>query len=253
MNRFDDARPGSMQLADVIAWAWTRFIGNATNTLLLALPALAGRAALFGAYAPVLARDSTLYGTRASTLLVSGLLVVAWFAFTVPAYSAVFHYGLALLDPADRPPRRQESWSAVRRSLPALYGVGAAQVLCTLLTLTVFLIPIGVYLVVRFTFGELTVVEQRLPTSRALGESLAATRGHWWRTAVTLLAVALLSAVPSLVLDPIASAAHLATGATVAIDAVLGYLTVPFAALAVVILYDDLRARSRAPAGSATN
>jgi hypothetical protein len=117
-------------------------------------------------------------------------------------------------------------------------------VVLALLNLTVLLIPVAVYVLVRWSLvGVVASLEGGSPLG-LLGRSRELTRGRWWRTAGITLGVA----GAALLLGPaVGTLVLLFTGAAfnlVNFIAALVYVTaLPFAALATAYLYFDLRVR----------
>lgn len=113
------------------------------------------------------------------------------------------------------------------------------------------LIPLAIFVVVRWSMLGIVVGVEHQPMPGVLRRSAAVARGHWWRTAsivlVALLALFSGPAIGVLVL--------IATGAAfdlVNLIAALVYVaSLPFAAVVQTYLYFDLRARHDAAAAAA--
>jgi hypothetical protein len=123
----------------------------------------------------------------------------------------------------------------------ALLIVVGVQVL---LDLTIVLVPVAVFLLVRWSLiGVVASVEGGSPIA-LLRRSSALTRGHWWRVAAVVLGVTGFALLSGPVVGVLAL---LVTGAAfdlVNMIAALVYVTaLPFAALAMAYLYFDLRVR----------
>jgi hypothetical protein len=142
--------------------------------------------------------------------------------------------------------------TAYRGVLPRLRTLVAALVILVVaeivLTLTVVLVPVAVFLLVRWSL--LGVVEG-VEGGSALGvlrRSAELARGHWWRTASILLVV-----VVALLLGPAVGVLVLVFTGTafdlVNLIAALVYVAaLPFAAVVTTYLYLDLRERHEAAA-----
>ncbi|WP_246551253.1 hypothetical protein [Miltoncostaea oceani] len=123
----------------------------------------------------------------------------------------------------------------------ALLIVVGVQVL---LDLTIVLVPVAVFLLVRWSLiGVVASVEGGSPIA-LLRRSSALTRGHWWRVAAVVLGVTGFALLSGPVVGVLAL---LVTGAAfdlVNMIAALVYVTaLPFAALTMAYLYFDLRVR----------
>ncbi len=126
------------------------------------------------------------------------------------------------------------------RLLAALaIGVGVAIVLDAI----VVLLPVAVFLVVRWSLLGIVVGVERDPVPGVLRRSGALARGHWWRVASIMLV-----AVLALFVGPIVGVLVLiATGAAFdrvnLIAALVSVASLPAAAIVQTYLYFDLRAR----------
>ena len=138
--------------------------------------------------------------------------------------------------------------SAYRAVLPRLRALVPALVIFVVvqavLDLTVVLLPVAVFLLVRWSLiGSVAAVEGGTAVG-LLRRSAALARGHWWRVASVALGV---TAVALLLGPAIGVLVLLATGAAfdlVNLIAALVYVTaLPFAATASAYLYFDLRVR----------
>ncbi len=146
---------------------------------------------------------------------------------------------------AGRPVTAISAYRAVlprlRALVPALLILVAVQVV---LDLTVVLVPVAVFLLVRWSLiGSVAAIEGGTSVG-LLRRSAALARGHWWRVASISLGV---TAVALLLGPAIGVLVLLASGAAfdlVNLIAALVYVTaLPFAATASAYLYFDLRVR----------
>jgi hypothetical protein len=132
--------------------------------------------------------------------------------------------------------------TGLRRFLPALAGSLIVGIVAALLSATLILLPLAIFLFVNWSLLVQVIVNEGEGPLRALGRSRQIVRGQWWRTLGINLAIALLAFLPGLMIgwvtgpidQPWASALGTGIGST---------LTAPFIALAQTLLYTDLRAR----------
>lgn len=129
----------------------------------------------------------------------------------------------------------------------AIVVLALAQVV---LNSTLVLVPVAVYLVVRWSLLGVVAGAEERPSPGILRRSGRLVAGHWWRTAsIVLVAAAALLAGPV-----VGTLILLVTGAAFdlvnLIAAIVYVTTLPFAALVTTYLYHDLRAHpGPAPAG----
>ncbi|MGE0539062.1 MAG: hypothetical protein AB7R89_02665 [Dehalococcoidia bacterium] len=132
--------------------------------------------------------------------------------------------------------------TGIRRFLPALAGSLVVGLIAALLSATLILLPLAVYLFVNWSLLVQVIVNEDVGPFRAMGRSRQIVRGQWWRTLGINLAIALLAFLPGLVISrvtgPIDQQWATALGAGVGSS-----ITAPFIALAQSLLYADLRAR----------
>jgi hypothetical protein len=130
------------------------------------------------------------------------------------------------------------------RLLVAMLAVGAAVALGVI----VFVLP-GVYLAVRLIVTvPAVVVEERAPAD-ALRRSWSLVAGSWWRslgTVVVVNLVGLLATAPFVALMSAAADASDRQWPVLAGSIVGQVITVPLTAIAVTLLFGDLRARASA-------
>ena len=133
---------------------------------------------------------------------------------------------------------------AVRRLRPLLRAIAIFVVAWVVLTTTVFLIPIAIWLAIRWALVAPTVeLEDRRPFG-SLRRSAELVRGRWIRVgslvgvsaAVALLAGPLLGAVLIVLTDTPLAFLNIVAGVVYA-------LAMPFVALATPYVYFDARAR----------
>ena len=143
--------------------------------------------------------------------------------------------------------------SVLRRPKRLVVALAVVVVVQVVLDLTVVLIPVAIFLLVRWSLLGVVVGVRDEAGRGILRRSAALTRGHWWRTATIalgLVGLALLAgpAVGVLVLLFTGAAFDLVN----LIAAVVYVAALPFAAVTVTYLFHDLRARQEAPAAERT-
>jgi hypothetical protein len=112
------------------------------------------------------------------------------------------------------------------------------------LDLTIVLIPVALFLLVRWSLLGVVAGLEDHPQPGVLRRSVALTRRHWWRTAVIALGVT----GGALLVGPLVGGiVLLATSASFAfvnlIAAIVNVAALPFASVALTYLYYDVRAR----------
>jgi len=129
----------------------------------------------------------------------------------------------------------------LRRLLRALAFVVVVQIV---LDLTIVLIPVALFLLVRWSLLGVVAGLEDNPQPGVLRRSVVLTRRHWWRTAIIALGVT----GAALLVGPLVGAIVLvATNASFAfvniIAAIVNVAALPFASVALTYLYYDVRAR----------
>ena len=146
---------------------------------------------------------------------------------------------------ADRPVGPIQAYRRALASIPPLFGsVGLAVVVCLLLIAVTVLIPVAVWLAVRWMLLAQAVVLEDRTAFGALRRSASLVRGHWLRVAslvgvgaVVVLAVGpLLGALLILLTDAPLALLNVVAGVVYA-------LALPFVAVMTTYVYADLRAR----------
>ena len=158
----------------------------------------------------------------------------------------------ALIDIEARRP--VTAWSAYRAVWPKLGPLAAAVAVAVAVTLvldvSVVLIPIAAYILVRWSLLGVVAGAEDDPQPGILRRSTALTRGNWWRTATIVLGLTGLALLTGPALGVLVL---LFTGAAFdfvnLIAAAVYVVALPFAAAVVTYLYFDLRVRhEEAPA-----
>jgi hypothetical protein len=133
---------------------------------------------------------------------------------------------------------------ALARVRPLLGAIAIAAAIWVALSVTVLLIPVAIWLAVRFSLLAQVVELDEASPVEALRGSSALVRGRWWRVAslvglgslIPLAVGPLLGAVLILVTDAPLALANLVAG-------VINALATPFVALVTTYLYLDARTR----------
>jgi hypothetical protein len=129
--------------------------------------------------------------------------------------------------------------------LAFLYAATALSLLC---------LPVGIWLLVRFSVAVPALIAEQAGPVRALGRSWALSEGGWWRTFGLLAVLYLIAYVVGSVLGlfglPLLLVPFLPSmvrGALyVAVSGLSGALVLPLTSIAVALLYVDLRVRREA-------
>lgn len=154
-------------------------------------------------------------------------------------------YAVAELDRGRSVTARAALARAVSKGRPLLAALVIAALVVGLLSLTLFAAIIGAYLVVRWSLlAQATMLEDDTPGSPLL-RSMAATRGHFWRTASVTVFITVLC----LLIGPLIGALLLfATSASFTtlnlVSALVDAALTPLAAITTTYLYFDLRVRN---------
>jgi hypothetical protein len=137
----------------------------------------------------------------------------------------------------------------LRRLLGALAFVVVVQIV---LDLTIVLIPVALFLLVRWSLLGVVAGLEDYPRPGVLRRSNALTRRHWWRSAVVALGVT----GAALLVGPLVGGIVLvSTSASFAfvniVAAIVNVAALPFASVALTYLYYDLCAREQERAAAA--
>ena len=183
-----------------------------------------------------------------SNVSVAGLAFSLGLLFNIVALAFVQAATACAMSAVDRgePVTALRAYRRALRTLPALFGwVLLAALIVVVLDLTVFGIPIAVWLIVRWSLlaQVLQLDEERKPGP--LRRSAHLVKGRWWRVALFTVVVAGIG----LLLGPLVGGLLLlATNATFnvvnLITGVVYTVTMPFVAIATTYLYFDLKTRT---------
>jgi hypothetical protein len=234
--------PGSLDMGDIVAGAWTAYLRAPGRWLAIAAISFVVVVALQWALGDRIdiGSDPTSEEVQESLPLVGVMLgisaIVELFTHTALVAGALAVFGGAALDVGGAYAK------GVRRFLPALAGSLVVGVIAALLSATLILLPLAVFLFVNWSLLVQVVVNEGEGPLRAMGRSRQIVRGQWWRTLGINLAIALLAFLPGLVISrvtgPIDQQWATALGAGIG-----SAITAPFIGLAQTLLYVDLRAR----------
>jgi hypothetical protein len=182
-----------------------------------------------------------------SNVSVAGLALSFGLLFTIVALGVVqaaTASALAAVDRGEPVSARGAYRSAFPHLLPLFAYLLAAAVIVALLELTVFGIPVGLWLTVRWSLLAQVIQLDPAPAPGPLQRSASLVRGHWWRVALFTLVVT----GGGLLLGPLVGGLLLlgTTAAFNVVNVIAGLVyavTMPFVAIATTYLYHDLRAR----------
>ena len=210
------------------------------------------QALVFGGFG-LLGIDTTGESAGALVILVVGLgATLALLGLTV--VQAATAWALVEID-AGRPPRGPAAYrAALARIRPLFGGLLVAVAVCVALDATGVLLPVAIWLAVRWMLVAQSTQLEGYAALGGLGRSYRLVRGHWLRVA-SLVGV---GALITLAIGPLlGTALILLTDAPLAllnvVAGVVYALAMPFVALTTSYVYFDLRVRdalaAEAPAG----
>jgi hypothetical protein len=186
-------------------------------------------------------------GESAGWLLALVFVVGATFTLTGAALAqAATAFALVELDQGRRASPLRAYRQAFARIRPLSGSLARAVVICVVLGLTTFLLPVAVWLGVRWALLAQTVALEKRPAGEALRRSARLVRGRWFRVA-TLVGV---GAVLVIVSGPLIGALLiLATDAPLpllnVVAGIVYALAMPYVALTTSYVYFDARVREK--------
>ena len=134
-----------------------------------------------------------------------------------------------------------------RRIRPIISGLVVVVVVVVALQLTVVGIPVGVWLLVRWSLFTQCIVLENLSWRAGLRRSHELVRGHWLHVAwVTLAVVGFALLLGPLIGIVLLLATPISLAGVNVVSAVVYVLSIPYAAIATTYVYYDLRVRERA-------
>jgi hypothetical protein len=171
--------------------------------------------------------------------------LAAAFLLMLPLVTAMTTYALLELDAGKLRGPGGPIMSGLEAFTPLFFSVVLAAA-GIVLGLFVFILP-GIYVLVRWYFVPQAVVVDGRRSVEALSRSGELVRGYWWRTLGIVLLANVAAIVPaSLVQLPFVAGADAADSSGIALAGQIIAMTItwPFTAIAVTLLYFDLRART---------
>ncbi len=132
---------------------------------------------------------------------------------------------------------------AAARSLPIALAGLVAVVLIALPLLTVIGLPIAIWLFVQWHFfAQVLIFDRHESSAGALGESADLVKGRWWKTLFTVFIVDLIATIPGVVVGfGLLTLGRTAVGFANGISSLLYALAIPFAVIAVTLMFLECR------------
>jgi hypothetical protein len=139
------------------------------------------------------------------------------------------------------------AYATIRQRIrPIMAGLVVVAAVVVLLQLTVVGIPVGVWLLVRWSLFTQCIVLENLSWHAGLRRSHQLVRGHWFHVAwVTLAVVGFALLLGPLIGIVLLLATPMSLTGVNLVSGVVYVLTIPYAALATTYVYYDLRVRER--------
>ena len=129
--------------------------------------------------------------------------------------------------------------ASLQSVLLAWIVVGVAATVGIMLVIA---IPLVLFWMVRISLVIQVIVRERLPAMQALSRSSQLVKGMWWRVCGIQVAIIFLSALPGIALRPV-SAGIDGSAVDYVIVGLSQWLALPFAAIARTVLYADVKLR----------
>ncbi len=132
---------------------------------------------------------------------------------------------------------------AASRSLPIALAGLIALVLITIPLLTVIGLPIAIWLFVQWHFfAQVLTFDRHESSPGALGESADLVKGRWWSTFFTVFIIDLIATIPGIVVGfGLLTLGRTAVGFANGISSLLYALAIPFAVIAVTLVFLERR------------
>jgi hypothetical protein len=129
------------------------------------------------------------------------------------------------------------------RSLPIALAGLVVLVLAGIPTLTLIGLPVAIWLVVRWQFfAHILVFDHEMTIPDSLRESARLVRNRWWKTALPVVIFDLLATIPGVVVGfGLLTLGRTAVGFANGMSSLLYALAIPFAVIAVTLMYLDRR------------
>ncbi len=249
--RAAQARP--MSLPDIIAAAFQIYMRRPGTYLLLALPKAAfvlaltlGNVAAFDALG-LNEKASSDASVDTGTLLLTALAVGGFAVLSIASDA----FGDAFIVPAALAAIQAKA-GGVRAALACWRTLAGAALLASLLiglrvavtALTVLLMPVAIFLYVRWSLAIPALVAERTGGTGAIRRSAELVTGSWWRVFGITVAIGALTLAPQALLQRAFAGSDTLVSAVVIF--VAAWLAAPFAAIARTLLYLDVQARKGA-------
>jgi hypothetical protein len=133
----------------------------------------------------------------------------------------------------------RDAWREMLKQLPRLLkSVGLVTLIVVGLSMTVILVPVAIWLLVRWNFAAQATMLDDAGVKESLARSSDSVRGRWWRVALVGISLFVLAAAPGvlvgLVLLIFGSASVQATNI---VSSFIFMFTVPLSIIGVTVLY----------------
>ena len=243
---------GAKSLPDIISLAFTIYVRNAKQFLLLGLLGAALSVLEFALVQWV----GTALGLKvlsntdnAQTSHVSAGPVFLVLSTVILSTALINFLADALVVPAafDALLSRRLDFRAIwimfaaslQSVLLAWIVVGVAATVGIMLVIA---IPLVLFWMVRISLVIQVIVREGLPAMQALSRSSQLVKGMWWRVCGIQVAIIFLSALPGIALRPLSSGIN-GSAVDYVIVGLSPWLALPFAAIARTVLYADVKLR----------
>lgn len=133
----------------------------------------------------------------------------------------------------------RQAWSRTQRHVPGLFKVvGLVALIVVALSVTVILVPVAIWLMVRWAFVSASTVLDDVGTKEAMRLSSQSVQQRWWRVAVVLLCLMIVAVVPGAVVGlGLLVFGEASVRATNVVSSLLYVVSVPLSILGVTLLY----------------
>jgi hypothetical protein len=230
-----------MDMGDIVAGAWSHYRQRLGFWLALAAVAFVGTVAFsLLTSAADLPEEATGAELMDALPLIGGGLAIVLVADVLSQLSVIA--GAAAVLRGEPLSVGAAYRTGLKRFLPGLLITAISAGVAGLLFATIILFPLAIFLFVRWSLALPALVVEGTGTFGSLGRSMQIVSGQWWRTFGIGVAIVLLSFLPGFIFDFAFGAAG--NDLLAALGAGLATLVAtPFAAIAHILLYADLRAR----------
>ncbi len=244
-----------LTLPDIVSAAFQLYMHDPLTFLVLALPKAAfvlalslGNVALFDALG-ISSKTSSDARISGGTLALTALTIIGFSILSIGSDA----FGDSFLVPAALAALQRRS-CGVRAALVCWRPLAGAAIVVSLLigvrvavtALTVLLVPVAVFLYVRWSLAMPALFAERRGGAASLTRSAALVSGSWWRVFGIVVAIGALTLAPQAGLQRAFDGAD--TLVSAAVIFVAAWLVAPFAAIARTLLYLDVLQRKGATA-----